>query len=125
MRDAVSARDKHSTCTRWQRQWRGQQRRQWQQQKVSACALEQLEELAPLNEFIPVSVSCLVRAHQSRFVVEVWAVHGFADLAADDRFVDLSERETTVAVHINLMEELPASCLVWHDQLWHCCHSVQ
>ena len=80
-------------------------------QEVCAHALQQPEELAPLNVVITVFVSRLVRAHYSRFMVKVWAVHGFVDLTADDSLVNLGEREPTVAVDIDLMKERGAGWL--------------
>ena len=76
------------------------------------CALEQLEKLATLDERIAISISCLVGTHQSRLVIEVGAVHSSADLTIYNSLVDLSKRQATVAIDVNLAKELAAGRLV-------------
>jgi hypothetical protein len=83
--------------------------------KVQADVLEQLAKLAPLNERIAVRVGGLVRTHDRGLVIEVWTVHGLADLSTDNRLIDLRKREPTVAVDIDVVEELCAGGLVRHD----------
>ena len=83
--------------------------------KVQADVLEQLAKLAPLNERIAVRVGGLVRTHDRGLVIEVWTVHGLADLSTDNRLIDLRKREPAVAVDIDVVEELCAGGLVRHD----------
>jgi hypothetical protein len=79
---------------------------------------QEFHELSPLDEAVPTEISGLVGTHQRRLVVKVWIVQHTAEHSIDNRFIDLSKRQPTVAVHVEFSKQGVARLLVRHHQLW-------